>query len=151
PIVVARDLTILAGHGTVQAAAKLGRRQVPVLRLDLGPNDLDAKKILVGDNEIGNLAIPNDLELKGHLEDLNGDWIGTGFDKAQFNAFRMLTRPPDALIPKDEMAEWDKIIGIPYKPGQPGARLNMQFRTEKARQKFVKACQIQVTKKGKSA
>ena len=50
PVVVARDYTILAGHGLVQAARQLGRTRVPVMQLDLDPDDPRALKLLVADN-----------------------------------------------------------------------------------------------------
>src|SRR4051812_4918873 len=38
-VVIAKDGTILAGHGIVQAAEKVALKQVPVIRLNVGPED----------------------------------------------------------------------------------------------------------------
>src|SRR5258707_279190 len=62
-VVVARDNTLLAGHGVVQAAKKLGKTEIPVLRLDLDPDDPKALKVLVGDNEIARMAMVDDRAL----------------------------------------------------------------------------------------
>jgi len=55
-VVVARDGTILAGHGVVLAAKRLKRDKVPVIRLPLAADDLRALKVLTSDNEISRLA-----------------------------------------------------------------------------------------------
>ena len=61
-IVVAKDYTILAGHGVVKASRKLGLKEVPVVRLDIDANSTKALKVLAGDNELGRLAEVNDRE-----------------------------------------------------------------------------------------
>ena len=45
-VAVARDGTILAGHGVVKAARKMGLEEIPVVRLDLEPDDPKALKLL---------------------------------------------------------------------------------------------------------
>jgi ParB-like chromosome segregation protein Spo0J len=59
-IVVARDNTILAGHGVVEASRAMGKKRVPVVRLDVAPDDPRALKVLTSDNEISNLAEVDD-------------------------------------------------------------------------------------------
>jgi len=54
-VVVARGGVILAGHGVVQAAGRLGLAELPVVDVDLDPDDPRALKILTGDNEIERL------------------------------------------------------------------------------------------------
>lgn len=69
-VVVARDNTILAGHGVVAAARRVGLDSLPVVRLDLAPNDPRALKVVIRDNEIGRLAEVDDVGLAHLLESL---------------------------------------------------------------------------------
>jgi ParB-like chromosome segregation protein Spo0J len=49
-IVIAKDNTILAGHGVTRAARKMKLKAVPVLKLNIDPNSSAALKLLAGDN-----------------------------------------------------------------------------------------------------
>lgn len=147
-IVVAKDNTILAGHGVVQAAVKMGIAQVPVIRLPIDPNEPLALKVLTSDNEISRLGEVNDRLLTDLLKEIltTDDLMGTGFDEQQLSALLMVTRLPDALLPKNEHEEWHGMPG--YEPGDPGERLIVQFRTVADREQFVKVHAIVVTKQG---
>ena len=82
-IVIARDNTILAGHGLVEAGKQLGLTSLPVKRMDLDPQEEQAIRLLVGDNETARLALMQDTALAGLLERLAaspGGLLGTGFD-----------------------------------------------------------------------
>lgn len=96
-VVVAKDNTILAGHGVVEAATRLGITQIPVHRVDLMPDDTKALQILTGDNEINNLAVVNDRMLTELLKEIALDdtagLIGSGFDENQLATLAMITRP----------------------------------------------------------
>lgn len=85
PIVVAQDYTILAGHGVVLAAGKLGLEEVPIVRLDVEPDDPRALKLLTGDNEIANLGEVDDRALAAILSQIRAEdetgLLGTGFDE----------------------------------------------------------------------
>jgi hypothetical protein len=85
-IIIARDSTILAGHGAVEAARQLGMVEVPALRLSLDPMEARALQVLAGDNEIMRLRIPDDRALaelfKDILETDPGGLLGTGYDDA---------------------------------------------------------------------
>ena len=48
-VVVARDSTVLAGHGVVEAARRLGLEKVSVIRLDLDADSPQALKVLAAD------------------------------------------------------------------------------------------------------
>jgi len=149
-VVIARDRTILAGHGVVKASQKLGLTDVPVVRMNLDPNDPRAIKLLIGDNEIGKLGAIMDGQLNELLKDLGGNLVGTGFDEAQVSALLQLTRPPDCLIPHGETEEWEG-LGLPgCDPGGSITRMMIQFRNDEDREKFVTQCNIEVTKKGAS-
>src|SRR5688572_19601390 len=62
-IVTASDLTILAGHGVVKAALKLGIKRLRIVRLPIDADSPQALKLLAGDNEIGKLAEVDDRAL----------------------------------------------------------------------------------------
>jgi hypothetical protein len=149
-VVIARDRTILAGHGVVKASQRLGLTDVPVVRMNLDPNDPRAIKLLIGDNEIGKLGAIMDGQLNELLKDLGGNLVGTGFDEAQVSALLQLTRPPDGLIPHGESEEWES-MGLPgCDPGGSITQMMIQFRNDEDREKFVAQCNIEVTKKGAS-
>lgn len=118
-VVVAKDMTILAGHGVVEAATSLGIEQIPVHIVDVEPNSSQALQILTGDNEINNLAVVNDRLLTELLKeivsesDLEG-LAGTGFDEAQLTSLVMISRPASEIRNINEAAEW---VGMPtYEP-----------------------------------
>ena len=71
-VVTANDGTILAGHGVVQAAKKMGLEEVPAISLPVSPEDPRAIKVLVGDNEIGKLGLADDDVLADLLAGLSG-------------------------------------------------------------------------------
>lgn len=83
-VVIARDGTLLAGHGVVTAARRLGYTHLTMKRMDLAPDEPRALQILVGDNEIARLALKNEDVLAAVLQDLSRDdptaLLGTGFD-----------------------------------------------------------------------
>lgn len=97
-IVTARDFTILAGHGVAEAARRLGRRFVPVIVLDLDPNEPRALKVLVSDNETGNAAVVADRDLAGLLREIMSSdpfsLAGSGYTAEQLAALEFLIRPP---------------------------------------------------------
>lgn len=91
-VVIARDGTILMGHGVVKAALAAGRKRISARRLDVDPNDPRALKLVAVDNEVGNLAERDDAALAGLLRgvvDVEG-LLGTGLDEDQWA--RLLAR-----------------------------------------------------------
>ena len=152
-VVVAADRVVLAGHGVLQAAIRLGLQEIPCVLLDVESSDPRAEKLLLGDNEIAKLAKDDDRKKVALLQriHLRSDLRGTGFDELQLNALRMLTRPPDALSAKNEVDEWVQ-AGMPeHESGSPGARLIVQFRDTHDRERFVKDHSIVVSKQGMSS
>jgi hypothetical protein len=95
-VVCARDGTLLAGHGVVAAARRLGLAALPVRRLDVAPDDPRALAVLVGDNEVAQLREVDDAALAALLRDVRGDdvaaLLGTGFDDAALAA-HLLAEP----------------------------------------------------------
>jgi ParB-like chromosome segregation protein Spo0J len=87
-VVVARDSTILAGHGVVQAMAKLGWAEVTVVRLDLDPKSAKALKLVALDNELPKFAETDDRALTDLLREVSTveGLLGTGFDDRSLEA-----------------------------------------------------------------
>jgi ParB/Sulfiredoxin domain len=134
-IVVAREGTIIAGHGLYLAAQQLGKLRVPILRLDLDPLDPRALKILVGDNEVAHLADINDRVLVEVLNDLKNTGgeamlLGSGYDAQTLAALAYVTRPPDQFLDKNEEAEW---VGMPEYSTAPAFRIMISCDTEAGR------------------
>lgn len=145
-VVVARDNTILAGHGVVEAAKKMGERRIPVIRLDLDPNEARALKVLTSDNEIGNLAQTDDRALtellKGIMED--GGLLGTGFDEAQLAALTYVTRPASEVGSINEAEAW---VGMPeYEEGGTPYKLVITFQSPEDRVAFSKKIKLRIDK-----
>lgn len=113
-VVIAKDNTILAGHGVVLAAIELEMKSLPVVKMDIDPDSPQALKILAGDNEIARLAMNDDRELVRLLTEIQNDdladLLGTGYDEAMLAALAMVARPPDEIADFDEMSEW---VGMP--------------------------------------
>src|SRR5258708_40075030 len=82
-VVIAQDGTILAGHGVVTAARRLGLETLPVYRTTYGPDDPRAIKLLVSDNEISHLAMIDDRALPyilRYLKKPNTNLLATAYD-----------------------------------------------------------------------
>jgi hypothetical protein len=149
-IVTARDLTILAGHGVVQALQTLGWTEVPVRRLALDPLEPMALKLLAGDNEIGHLAEIDDRALSELLkaikdQDATG-LLGTGYDDAMLANLVMVTRPAGEIADFDAAAEW---VGMPeYEAGADPPQVIVSFDSEAEREAFVALVQVQTVYRG---
>ena len=111
-VVIARDGTILAGHGVVEAATHAGVLEVPVVRLDVDPDDPAAIKVLVGDNELEHLAVVDDRLLAEHLKALADMDVlfGTGYDEMMLANLAFVTRPASEVRTMDDAAHW---VGLP--------------------------------------
>ena len=149
-VVVANDLTTLAGHGVVIAAAELGRRRIPVIQLDLDPNDPRALKVLTSDNEISRLAVIDDRGLTDLLRDIlhtsDEGLLGTGFNDEQLAALTFVTRPRGEIGSADAAAEW---AGMPdFEAKAPAVTLTVQFETTEDRLEFVEKYDIGTTARG---
>jgi hypothetical protein len=139
-VVVARDGTILAGHGVVVAAAQLGWTQMPVRRLDLAPDDPRALKVLIGDNEMARLSLRDDRALTEMLKEITeavapdlDALLGTGFDATMLAALTYTTRPASEIADKDTAAQW---VGMPeYDESTEPPKLVLAFRTAEDRER----------------
>ena len=81
-VVIAKDNTILAGHGVIEGLQILEATEAPCIRLNIEPDSPEALKVLAGDNEIANLANDNTFllaELLKEVSDKTDNLIGTGY------------------------------------------------------------------------
>jgi len=143
-VVIARENTILAGHGVVQAARKMGEKRIPVIRLNLDPNEPRALKVLTSDNEIGNLAQTDDRALTELLKSImeTDGLAGTGFDEAQLAALTYVTRPASEVGSINEAEAW---VGMPeYEEGGVPIKLVISFKTKEDRERFVSEKDVRV-------
>ena len=71
PVLIDKDFNIIAGHGRVMAAKKLGMTEVPCLYVE-GLSEAQRKAYILADNRLGELA-EWDMDLvKLELEELAG-------------------------------------------------------------------------------
>lgn len=142
-VVVARDMTILAGHGVVEAATKMGRTRVPVIKLDLDPTEPRALKVLVSDNEINNLAEVDDRLLTELLRTImhssdepdTEQLTGTGFNGEQLALLTMVTRHSSEIEDENAAAEW---LGLPdYTGSEKVLKVVVNFENEADRNDFA--------------
>ena len=135
-IVIARDGTVLAGHGIVQAAKTINMTKVPAVRLDLDADDPEALKILTGDNEIGQLGLKNDPRLVAMLREVQEKvgLLGTGFDEMMIQGLEdLLTSQGTSADNRDEWANMPD-----FSPGDSRLELRLWFDNEKIRASIVK-------------
>lgn len=153
-VILARDGTILAGHGVVQAARKLGYTSAPAVRLPLAPLSPRALKVLAADNELGHLAEVDDRalsELLKEVKELDLDGLfGTGYDEAMLANLAYVTRPASELRTKDEAAEWAG-LGMPtYSPEPAPLVLIVKFASEDDRADLAARLGLSLSEKTRS-
>lgn len=85
PVLVAGDGTVIAGHGRLDAARRLGLSMVPVLVFD-HLSEAQRRAYVIADNKLALNAGWNDELLAAELHALNGDGFNlelTGFDETE--------------------------------------------------------------------
>jgi DNA modification methylase len=112
PVLVDADNRIVAGHGRVEAAKRLGLANVPTIRLD-HLSDAERRAYVIADNRLAELAGWDReilrIELQGLADlDLGFDLEITGFDTSEL----------DFLLDDQGPAEPDPADAIP--PADPG-------------------------------
>lgn len=143
-IVTAKDYTILAGHGVWQAATQMGLSHLVVVRLNIEPDHPRAIKLVVGDNEISNLAADNERVLTELLKGLGdaGELLGTGYDEMQLTALALTTRPSSELPDVNAAAEWAG-AGMPeYEVPESGYKAVVFFRNKHDRATLLNFLEI---------
>lgn len=146
-VVIARDGTILAGHGVAEAAVNLGWTELTVIRLDVEADEPAALKVLTGDNEMGRLAEVNDRLLTEHLKALAelDTLVGTGFDEQMLANLVFVTRPASELGTRDDAAQW---VGMPdFGQTEAPHRIVVSFDNESDRAAFMETLGIDVIHK----
>lgn len=151
-VVVARDMTILAGHGVVKAARSMNLKAVPTVVLDIDPESPQALKILAGDNGIGHLAEQDDRQLTELLKEIKqidvDGLMGTGFDDKMLANLLYVTRPKSEIATFDEASHW---VGMPdFENAPPALQVIVNFKTAADREAFAKLCGYEFTDKTKS-
>ena len=137
-VVIAKDDTILAGHGVVMACIKMGKKEIPCIRLDIESDSTQALKVLTSDNEITNLAQVDDRQLSEILKeilDTDFDLIGTGFNEEQLSALVYTTRPATEIETFDEATEWFGMVD--YDNQVNDIKVMVHFDSEKDRDNFM--------------
>jgi DNA modification methylase len=107
PVLVDAESRIIAGHGRVEAAKRLGHTSVPTIRLD-HMSDAERRAYVIADNRLAELAGWDREILKIELQaldalDLDFDVESTGFDTAELDLLlddRVEATKPD---PADEI------------------------------------------------
>ena len=107
PILIADDQSIVAGHGRLAAARKLGLTEVPVVRLS-HLSDTQRKAYILADNRLAlNAGWDNDL-LKLELQELEIDGVDLemlGFSKEELDGLLNSLEPTDGLTDEDAVPE----------------------------------------------
>jgi len=137
-VVVAKDSTILAGHGIVQAAQKMGLQSIPVVRLDVDPLSVMGLKVLTGDNEVTHLGEVDDRLLTELLQEIStadiDSLVGTGYDEKMLANLVFVTRPEKEIPTQEAAAAW---VGMPvFEPAAPTLLVYVHCATEEDRQAF---------------
>jgi hypothetical protein len=151
-IVISKDKYILAGHGVIEACKKLKIDTIPVITMPFNHDDIRAKKLVVSDNEVSNLAFPDDRKLTELLKEINeidtDGLLGTGFDESMLANLLYVTRPKSEIQDFDHASEW---VGMPeFESQRNPLKITMSFETEKDRKSFGKLLGLELTEKTKS-
>ena len=105
PIYVQRSTDrIIAGNHTWEACASLGASQVPVVFLDV--DETKATQIMVADNRIASLAMPDYGQLTRLLMSIGGenpDLLGTGYTPKDLEVIQHLS---DIPVESNEFGSW---------------------------------------------
>jgi hypothetical protein len=121
PVLVASDGTVIAGHGRLEAARRLGLDAVPVVVLD-HLSEAQRRAYVIADNKLALNAGWNEELLAAELHALNGDGFDlslTGFDEAELDRL---------MAPLDNEAEsagengTDDANDAPEPPREPVSR-----------------------------
>jgi len=97
---------IIAGNHTWVACKGLGAEKIPVVRLDVDDNT--ALRIMLADNRIAAMAVPDNaqlLDLLKHL-DTHDSLLGTGYQSYDIDVLAALAEMP---VEHDEFAQWPTI------------------------------------------
>lgn len=117
PILIDKDFNIIAGHGRVMAAKKLGLKEVPALFIE-GLSEAQRKAYILADNRLGELANWDMDLVKMELEELelaDFDIDLTGFDINEFlkpGEVKEVEVPPLPDEPKAKVGDIYELGGV---------------------------------------
>jgi site-specific DNA-methyltransferase (adenine-specific) len=107
PVLIDKESTIIAGHGRVMAARRLGMKEVPCIRLD-HLTETQRKAYIIADNRLAlNAGWDNEL-LTIELNDLLEDGFALdilGFDADELKSLLDPVKPTEGLTDADEIPE----------------------------------------------
>jgi hypothetical protein len=99
---------MVVGNHRLQVLRDLGAEYVPVMLIDM--SDEDALRILLADNRTSDLAFYDDPTLFHLLQKLEGNFYGTGYDRASYELLmqgmegeQILGNVAQGFVPKDRM------------------------------------------------
>ena len=116
PILVDGQNGIIAGHGRLAAARKLGLTEVPVIVLD-HLSEAQKKALVIADNKLASNAGWDDEMLRlelGDLQEMGFDATLTGFSTDELDALLNVIEGTDGLTDEDD---------VPEAPEEPTTRL----------------------------
>jgi DNA modification methylase len=116
PILVDGDKGIIAGHGRLMAARKLGMTKVPVIELN-GMTEAQKKAYVIADNRLALNAGWDNAMLTIELQDLEDEGFDltlTGFDKDELDALLNPIEETEGLTDED---------AVPDVPEEPKTKL----------------------------
>lgn len=98
-VVIAKDGTILAGHGVVEACRGLGMKNLMAVTLPIESESKAALAVLAGDNELSRMGTVDDRLLSQILTEVRESEIGllgTGYSDAALESLigRLGNQPP---------------------------------------------------------
>jgi len=116
PILVDGQNGIIAGHGRLAAARKLGLTEIPVIVLD-HLSEAQKKALVIADNKLASNAGWDDEMLRlelGDLQEMGFDATIAGFTTDELDALLSVTEGTDGLTDEDD---------VPEAPEEPTTRL----------------------------
>jgi ParB-like chromosome segregation protein Spo0J len=147
PILIDADNGIIAGHGRVMAASKLGLAKVPCIRL-AHLTDTQKRAYIIADNKLA-LNAGWDEEMLGmelaDLREADFDFDVMGFDAEEIE----LALNPGEVV-SDPQKEWEDGMPEFEQEDKSGIRCVIHFETEKDRSEFEVLVGQQIPKNTKA-
>jgi DNA modification methylase len=109
PILVDETGTVLAGHGRLEAAKRLGMMEVPTVTVG-GLSDAEKRAVVIADNRLPEQAVWDFDLLRGHFRDLikfDFDVELTGFSTGEIDLLIDGSQHPQAADPADDVTGLD--------------------------------------------
>lgn len=149
-IIVAKDYTILAGHGLTMAAKFAEIKTVPILKLQIDSHDIKALKLLTLDNEVDHLGDTDMRQLSEILKDIlkDDDLFGTGYDQSKLENLLTVSRSKAEVEEYIPESEWGDLLDFDRTKVNP--KIVVNFENETDRQDFASVLGISLSDKQKA-